>query len=166
MANTNQKEIHIIIGAPLTGKTSYIKKNYQDKEKFYVINYADKFLELFGEFEEEEDTDKVCDVYNTIAPELADDFQFGDKTLVIEYCTGFEEADKDLAILINKMKKLNCKIKIKDIKKGLEASKKLQEAAKQDPTYFSSYHLNDYHFTVLTNFFDDMKMTENLGLDN
>ncbi len=156
MANTNQKEIHLILGPPLTGKTTFIKENYNDQDKFYVINYADKFFELFSSYDDIEDSNKLTDAYNEIALELADNFRFDNKILVIEYCTGFEEGDKDLNNLIKQMKSINVEVKVKQISLELEESKKLQELAKQDPSYFSSYHLNEHHYLLLNHFFSDM----------
>ena len=156
MSQKKQKEVYLILGAPLTGKTTFIKENYNDQDKFYVINYADKFFQLFNSYDDIKDSNKLTDAYNEIALELADNFRFDNKILVIEYCTGFEEGNKNLNNLIKQMKSINIEVRVKQISLELEESKKLQELAKQDHSYFSSYHLNEHHYHLLNHFFNDM----------
>ncbi|WP_188465812.1 hypothetical protein [Marivirga lumbricoides] len=156
------KTIHFIIGAPLTGKTHFIKSNYSEKDKYYVINYADTFHNEFGNYDQFEESERLLKIYNTIAPELHENFHFDDKDLIIEFCSGFEEHDKDLKELITLAKNTRAEVKITQMQKTFEEAQKLKLLATEDEHYYSSYYLNDHRHELLCNFFQDMQLTEHL----
>ena len=100
------KKVYAVVGAPLTGKTTYIKKHFGNTSKYYWADMIVSSRKLFGEVLIEDD-DKLTEIYNDVNQGCVDNFFLGNKGIVFEYCTGFEETDEMLLELIDQIKALD-----------------------------------------------------------
>ena len=157
------KTINIITGSPLTGKSNFIQTFFSDSSKYFHLDYSKTFLELFNSYEDEND-DKICQVRNKITGDLLEYFYFGNHEIVFEYCTGFEESDKELYDLIKLIGSMNIAVKVKHIDCDVEEALKRGELVKSDASYYSSYHLNEEIVAILPEFLDTMVLNDELGL--
>lgn len=151
MFNYNKKKIHFVIGLPLTGKSTYIKDNFQGIDKYQILNYADTFYKHYGTYEGINDLEKSHKVYGLIFKELEKFMKTENTTLVIEYCTGFQNSTLNLEKLIAKLELYGFKLTIKVLETGLKIHQ-LQQLAQNDQMYFSSNKLNDHHYYILSTF--------------
>ena len=96
------KKVYAVVGAPLTGKTTYIKKHFGNTSKYYWADMIVSSRKLFGDVLIEDD-DKLSEIYNDVNQGCVDNFFLGNKDIVFEYCTGFEETDEMLLELIDQI---------------------------------------------------------------
>jgi len=136
------KKVYAVVGAPLTGKTTYIKKNFSDSSKYYWADVVESSKKVFGEVLIEDD-DKLSEIYNDVNQGMVDHFFLGDKDVVFEYCTGFEETDGMLLELIDQIKSLDIEFELVQLDCDLEED------------YYSSYFTGIDTQVVLAGFFED-----------
>lgn len=150
------RKLHIVIGAPLTGKTKYIHDNFSNSNLSYTLDYATTYLNLNDSFENETD-DSIAEVMTKMSEDLFEEVFLDEKDMVFEFCTGFEESDKDLQRLIELAKEVGFEVHVVQLSCELDEAKRRQEEVKEDPSYYSSYHLNNVVTTILNNFFEDVR---------
>ena len=143
-----------VVGAPLTGKTTYIKKNFDDASKYYWVDIIESSKKVFGEIVIEDDG-KLADIYNDVNQGLAEHFVLGNKDIVFEYCTGFEETDDMLLELIDQIKSLDVDFELFQLDCDLEEAEKRNEQVRSEPDYYSSYFTGIDTQVVLAGFFED-----------
>lgn len=148
MIDHSKKEIYLIIGLPLTGKSTYIDENLSNKN-YFIINYAQKFLKLFESYDGINNNDKSEIVYNEILKKAKHTREDENSTLVVEYCTGFQSSTLKLERLIDVLEVNNWKVYVKQMQIGL-TTHRLQQAAENDPAYYPSMLVNDHHYNILT----------------
>lgn len=158
------KTINIILGAPLTGKSEWIQTNYADASKYFHLDYAKTFLALFNSYDDE-NLDKVCEVRNKMREDLVEYFYFGKHEIVFEYCTGFEESDKELFDLIELIHSMDIKVKVIQLDCSVEEALRRGELVKYYASYYSSYHLNEEIIAILRGFLDTMVLNDELDLN-
>ncbi len=154
------KKVYAVVGAPLTGKTTYIKDNFSDTTKYYwadIINASKKvFKEILLEDEE-----KLSDIYSDVNQGLVDNFLLGNKAIVFEYCTGFEETDNMLLELIDQIKSCGIDFELIQLECELEEAEKRNEKVRSEPNYYSSYFTGIDIQVVLAGFFEDYAGVKN-----
>ena len=158
------KTINIILGPPLTGKSNFIQKYFSDSSKYFHLDYSKTFLALFNSYEDE-NVDKKCQVRNKMTEDLFEFFYFGKHEIVFEYCTGFEESDKELYDLIDLIHSINIAVKVKHIDCSIEVALRRTELVRFDASYYASYYLNEEIIAILPGFLDAMVLNDELDLN-
>ncbi len=148
------KKVSAVVGAPLVGKTTYIKKNFGDSSKFYWADMIESSRKLFGEVLIEDD-DKLTEIYNDVNQGCVDNFFLGKKDIVFEYCTGFEETDGMLMELIEQIKDLDVEFELIQLECEVEEAQKRNELVRSEEGYYSSYFTGIDTQVVLAGFFED-----------
>jgi hypothetical protein len=149
-----RKKVYAVVGAPLTGKTTYIKNNFSDSSKYYWADVIESSKKVFGEVLIEDD-DKLSEIYNDVNQGMVDHFFLGDKDVVFEYCTGFEETDGMLLELIDQIKSLDVEFELIQLDSDLEEAEKRNEQVRSEEDYYSSYFTGIDTQVVLAGFFED-----------
>ena len=148
------KNVYAVVGAPLTGKTTYIKNNYSDSSKYYWADIIESSKNLFREILIE-DEDKLTDIYNDVNQGLVDHFFLDDKDIVFEFCTGFEETDKMLFELVDQVKATGVQFQMIQIDCTVEEAEKRNQKVRSEPDYYSSYFTGIDTQVILAGFFED-----------
>ncbi|SMG16573.1 hypothetical protein SAMN05661096_00871 [Marivirga sericea] len=143
-----KKEIYLTTGLALTGKSTYIEEKLNNKN-YFIIDYAENFLNLFQSYDGINSNDKSETVYDEILKKAKHSFEDTNSTLVVEYCTGFHSSTLKLERLIDLLEVNNWKVYVKQMQIGLNAHR-LQKAAENDPSYCPSMLLNEHHYNIIT----------------
>ena len=151
---TMSKKVYAVVGAPLTGKTTYIKNNFSDAAKYYWADIINSSKNVFKEILLEDD-EKLTDIYSDVNQGLVDNFLLGNKDVVFEYCTGFEETDNMLLELIDQIKSYNIDFELIQLECDLEEAEKRNERVRSESSYYSSYFTGIDIQVVLAGFFED-----------
>lgn len=154
MLQSNIKNIHFITGLPLTGKSTYIEEKFNYKNQFYNINYGKKFLQLFGDYDDLNNSHKSKLVYEETIKDISTLSEKNDITLIVEYCTGFHSSSVKLESLIDRLIMKNWYVFVKQMETGLKTHR-FQQQAENDPSYCPSMILNDHHYNIVTNIIDN-----------
>ena len=148
------KKVYAVVGAPLTGKTTYIKKNFADSTKYYWADIIESSKKLFGEILIEDD-EKLTEIYNDINQGCVDNFYLGDKDIVFEFCTGFQETDDMLLELAKQVKATGVKFELIQLECEVEEAEKRNKKVRSEPAYYSSYFTGIDTQMILAGFFED-----------
>jgi predicted kinase len=154
MIQANIKKVQFITGLPLTGKSTFIEEKFNNKNKFYTINYAQKFSKLFGDYDDLNNTYKSQLVCEEIIKDINTLSENSDITLIVEYCTGFHASSAKLESLIDKLIMKNWYVFVKQMETGLKTHR-FQQMAENDPSYCPSMILNDHHYKIVSKILDN-----------
>jgi hypothetical protein len=154
MNNLRKNRIHFVVGLPFTGKTIYVRENFSDKQNYYILDYGEKFFELYGNYDDLNHNEKSFIVYEKMLHEIKDAVSQFNVTLVAEYCTGFHSSTMKLEKLIDRFEANNWKITVKQMHTGIKAHS-FQQLAEEDPSYCPSLILNDHHYNLLNHYLDE-----------
>lgn len=159
MNKLTKNKIHFVLGLPFTGKTTYVRENFSDKQRYYIIDYGEIFFELYGNYDDLNNNEKSSVVYEKILQEIKDAVSQFNVTLVAEYCTGFHSSTMKLEKLIDRFEANNWKITVKQMHTGINVHS-FQQSAEEDPRYCPSLILNDHHYNLL-NYYLQEKILSN-----
>ncbi|ERM80784.1 hypothetical protein P872_21000 [Rhodonellum psychrophilum GCM71 = DSM 17998] len=152
-------KIIFVTGAPGTGKSTFIAKNYQDKKTYYVFDLAKISLKLFGDFGALED-DRIIDVYNK-ASGSGMGALMDHKVLVVEYCL-WANFDDDFISLIKEAKFIGIKTEVIQLTVDANEAWARTEIAAQDKGYYPSYKLREDNLEILTEILDSYALSQTL----
>lgn len=156
------RTVNIIVGAPLTGKTTYITNNYSDTSKYYIFDYARTYLQMFDSFDDETE-ENVAEVMTEMSIATMEEVFFNGKDLVVEFCLGETEKDGALKDLINEFKDAGFEVNLVQLDCEVEEARRRNEEVQMNPSYYSSYHLNDVVLTILPNFIEDFIINHSMN---
>lgn len=149
-------KVVIVTGPPLVGKTKYIRANYAHAPGFYHFDFVSEYKTITGGLGDFLESDDAIAVYNSLSEKLVDAVLFGEKDMVLEYCTGYAEMDEALVELIDLIKASDTEVVIIELTAGVDTVMQRKEAVLQDADYVSSYYTNEPVFEILSGFFEDL----------
>lgn len=162
MTKTNfMNKIIFVTGAPGTGKSTFIEKNYREKKTYYVFDLAKISLKLFGDFGALED-DRIIDIYNKACGSGMEALM-DNKVLVVEYCLG-TDYDDDFISLIKEAKFMGIRTEIIQLTVDANGAWARTERARQDKSYYPSYKLREDNLEILSEILDSFSLSQTLDV--